>query len=403
LVRRLQISLGVLVATTLCGLVAIVVSEQRVATALERSETALSLLDEFKEVQIQLSTARAAEREFVLEDLRAPNFFNTGDSPALAQHARALDALDGLLSRLVDHPAAETLHAREIREAVAAYGGNFRELVSLYRERGSPYTGVLGQMREATFDFQDRLEQGGKESALALRSELLELLRDRDQYLRDLDHRPRFIVDQRIEVLAEDVDALGHPQAEQLHAAIDAIAKAWARLIEIDDRIGRSSGAGLRGELRGAQEIVVPLTTAAVERARTDFEQSRRQVVAATAMARGVSAGAVSLAVAIATWLAISLGGHLRRSLRAVLDAVEAYAEGDRSARVGPLSLQDEFAVLGGAFDRMAETLAETTEELEEVNASLKLAVKGDTAGLVERIQALVAKRKPAHPDDLSR
>ena len=54
--------------------------------------------------------------------------------------------------------------------------------------------------------------------------------------------------------------------------------------------------------------------------------------------------------------------------------------------------------MLGGAFDQMAETLAETTDELEEINASLELAVKGDTAGLLERIKSLVAQRQESGP-----
>ena len=71
------------------------------------------------------------------------------------------------------------------------------------------------------------------------------------------------------------------------------------------------------------------------------------------------------------------LGQGLRTSLSRVLAAVERYAGGDREARVGRLERDDEFAALGQAFDRMADTLADTTEELEEINASLNLAVKG--------------------------
>jgi hypothetical protein len=394
-VRRLRWGLGALVAMSLLGLVAILVSEQRVGSALERSQTTLSLLEEFKEVQIALSAARAAEREFLLEDLRTPNFFNTGTSPALESHARVLSRLDVLLTSLEAHPAAARMKVAEIRQAVADYGERFGELVSLYRERGSLYTGLLGRMRRASFTFQELLTDLDEAHQTPIRAELLELIRDQGDYLRDLDNRPRFLVSERLQVLHEEIEELGAaPRKAQLEAEIVAFEQAWKRLLEIDDRIGRSSGAGLRGELRAAQETVIPLTLAAVERARAGFEAAAGTVEATAAMARRVSSGAVLLAFGVGIFLSISLGRQLQTSLAALLHAVEAYARGDRSARVGSLPRRDEFAVLGESFDRMAETLAETTEELEEINASLELAVRGDTTGLVERIKALVAQRK---------
>jgi hypothetical protein len=87
-VRRLRLGLGVLVATTVLVLVAIGVSERHMGSALMRSQSALSLLDDSKEVQIQLAAARGAEMEFLLEDLRTPNFFQSGQSPALERHAQ---------------------------------------------------------------------------------------------------------------------------------------------------------------------------------------------------------------------------------------------------------------------------------------------------------------------------
>ena len=93
-IRRLQLGLGIVVAITVIGMTAILVSEQRVDAALDSSQTALRLLDDFKEVQIRFSGARAAEREFLLEDLRAPNFFHTGESAVLDSHAAAIGDLD---------------------------------------------------------------------------------------------------------------------------------------------------------------------------------------------------------------------------------------------------------------------------------------------------------------------
>lgn len=394
LLRRLQLGLGLLCFLSLMGLAGVFAAERRAGAALERSHTALSLLDDFKQVQIELAAARAAEREFVLEDLHAPGFFQTGSSAALDRHAQATAALEPLLERLAGAPGAADLGVDEIRRAVVDYGASFAELVDLYRERGSLYTGVISRMRRASFDLQNLLAEVDSARKTSLRSELLELIADEGAYLRDLDNRPRFLVGERIEILREDVTAAAPKNAEDVQAQVSAYEQAWQRLLEIDDRIGRSSGDGVRGRLRGAEETVTVGVTAAVLRARDRFDDAAATVARTAAMARWVSGGGAGLTLAIALLLSVSLGRQIQGSLKAVLRAVEAYAGGDRRARVGKLPRQDEFGVLAESFDRMAETLAETTDELEEINASLELAVKGDTAGLLKRIKQLVAERK---------
>jgi len=219
-------------------------------------------------------------------------------------------------------------------------------------------------------------------------------MRDQSDYLRDLDNRPRFLVSERIKILREETDALERASKEALRGQIDGYDRAWQRMLQVDDQIGRSAGDGLRGRLRASEEAVVLLSTAALERVHARFESAAGSVERTAALARTVSTAAVILGAALAAGLALLLGRHLRESLSSVLSAVERYAAGDRQARVGPLSRDDEFAVLGTSFDHMAETLAETTDELEEINASLKLAVKGDSAGLMERIHQLVAERR---------
>ena len=128
--------------------------------------------------------------------------------------------------------------------------------------------------------------------------------------------------------------------------------------------------------------------------ARERFDTASLSLTETAAQGRLVSAGGAGLTLAIALLVAVALGRHLRDSLAALLRAVQDYAAGNRAARVGSLPRRDEFAVVAEAFDRMAETLGETTDELEEINASLELAVKGDTEGLLSRIRELVAERK---------
>lgn len=397
-VRRLQLGLAVLVGVGLLSLGMGVTAEQRLRQAMARSSDALWRLQHFEQVQIRLGTARAAEREFLLEDLRAPTFFQTGTSPALVSQAGALDDLKSLLDALEARTASRDAALAEIRVAVSSYEQHFQELVSRYRERGSAYTGLLGEMRRASYELQEALAKIREPERTELRAELLELVRDQSDYLRDLDNRPRFLVSERIQVLREELSSLPGEGPPEIRTPLQDYQRAWSRLIEIDEQIGRSSGSGVRGSLRDAEETVVPLTVAAVEAAARTFDQAARSVQRTAALARGVSTAAALSAALVALFLALSLSHHLRRSMSALLRAVDAYARGDRGARVGALPRQDEFAVLGTSFDHLAETLAEATEELEEINASLELAVKGDTDGLLDRIRALVSQRKPPGP-----
>jgi methyl-accepting chemotaxis protein len=282
-----------------------------------------------------------------------------------------------------------------MRTAVASYRAGFADMMSLQRERGWLNAGVIGEMKRASFALQELLGDGKDRTTATLRAELLALVRDQADYLRELDNHKAYLVGERIAILREEIAASAHPRTAELNREVDAFAAAWGRIREIDGRIGIHSGVGLRGALAEAQATVVPLIGTALERARARFEAATATVERAAATARLVSLAAALVAVAIGSFLAVSLGRRLRRSLAAVLAAVEAYARGDRNARVGLLPHRDEFAVLGEAFDRMSETLAEATAELEEINASLELAVKGDTAGLLERVRALVASRKP--------
>ena len=393
-VNRLKFGFGTLVATTLLALIAILVSEQRVGSALERSERALALLDHSKEVQIQFSAARAAERQFLLEDLHTPSFFQSGDSPALERHRAALAELERLLDGLEGRGSDSEVQTPAIREALDGYREGFAEMVSLYRERGFIYSGRIEEMRRAALEFQELLEDLPKASQTLLSAELLELIRDQGEYLRDFSKRSRFLVTERLKVLHEEVDARDGTPKQELHAQIDAYQAVWTRLIEIDERLGDGAGTGLRGTLNGAEEAILPPVRAAVERARRGFDEAGRSVHTTQATARFVSAGVALLAVLLALSFAISLTAQIRGSLGALLRAVDAYAGGKRAARVGVLPRRDEFAVVGESFDRMAETLAETALELEEINASLELAVKHHPARAVETIKTLVAERK---------
>lgn len=393
-VRRLQLGLGALVGLSLLGLAGVLAAERGAGSALASSETALTLLQDFQQVQIEFSAARAVEREFLLEDLRAPSFFQSGSSTALERHAEALARLEAILDRLEQDPAAEDLGVAEIRTQTSGYRSSFEELVGLYRERGSLYSGVMGEIRQATFEIQDRLESLDEAREATLRSELLELIRDQGDYLRDLDNRPRFLVGQRIQILREEIAAAPARLQAPIEQQIAAYEAGWSRLQEIDDEIGRSSGAGLRRRLRSAEEAVALGVVASVAIARERFDAATLSVARTAALGRLVSAGGAGLTLAIALLVAVALGRHLRDSLAALLRAVEDYAAGNRAARVGSLPRRDEFAVVAEAFDRMAETLGETTDELEEINASLELAVKGDTEGLLSRIKELVSERK---------
>lgn len=397
-VRRLRIGLGTVVITSLLGLSSIALSGREVDAALARSQRALSLLSDVKELEIRFGEARAAEREFLLDDAHSPAFNESArdDTPALLDHAAALRELHALLQRLGTDPEAKELALDAMGRGVDAYAATFHEIVKLMRERGGFGSGLTVVLRESTHSLEDALEHLDPARASDLRRDLSTLVADEGLYARFQAGPTRFYVTQLAAVLHDDVDAMKLPteRAQPLQDAITRYQSAWSRTLEIDDQVGATAGEGLRQELRRQQQAIASDAAHAEEVARQRFSDAQRAAGLALRVAWAASVGTALLAMALGGALALVLGRQLRRSLSALLSAVQAYTAGDREARVGRLPRQDEFALVGAAFDALAEKLTDATAELEEMNASLELAVKGDAKGLLERIRSLAASHK---------
>lgn len=93
------------------------------------------------------------------------------------------------------------------------------------------------------------------------------------------------------------------------------------------------------------------------------YAEARRQVIVETAVL-------AALALLMLWLLAIALRSELERPARRILQAIEAFDGGDRSARTG-LKGRTEVARLGKAFDALAERLRSSEQELLDVQTRL--------------------------------
>lgn len=96
------------------------------------------------------------------------------------------------------------------------------------------------------------------------------------------------------------------------------------------------------------------------------------------------------LIVAFAIWIALTLADRLVRPVGALVAAARRVTAGDLSARVPTGKVNDEIAILGGAFNRMTRRLEEQTGALVSANnqldnrrAFIEAVLSGVSAGII--------------------
>ncbi len=99
-----------------------------------------------------------------------------------------------------------------------------------------------------------------------------------------------------------------------------------------------------------------------------ELEKSRKEIIVFITLMFLVIALLLTTA---AVWLGLNLATDLSRPIGELIGAVERVREGDLSARVRELPLDDEIGILSRAFNRMTGQLSDQTRELLETNLQL--------------------------------
>jgi hypothetical protein len=127
------------------------------------------------------SLAEIAEKDFRLDDLLQPAFYQGANTKNLVQHQAAMAALEREISELIRAlPDAEQEAPQTLYRLADEYRKNFVQSVKAYRLRGFKEWGLEGEWRRAMSEVEGSV--GGTQNVFAIR-ELLHLIWHEKDYL----------------------------------------------------------------------------------------------------------------------------------------------------------------------------------------------------------------------------
>jgi methyl-accepting chemotaxis protein len=294
-------------------------------------------------IALNLQQARGYEGEgdfMVLGDFQQ-RFYETGDSPQLAQHRMAVEqmrkAIDSLALWLDDDQQSIE---QNLRNEVKQYTTSFDELVNAYQKRGYGQYGVEGQWRAVVDTIQELTHNAG-ESIAIYADHLIGAQRD---FLLDRDAKSSATMTTATAELARSGGGL--PRLLTMVHRCDSL---FGRYRDLQASIGLTERDGLQGQLLASASAVQHEVDTVLSDAVRDNETVRRRI-----------------AVIIPTILVIELGlailfffgfaNSISRATRQLGDAAVAIGKGQFDVRVNT-SGNNELSQLAQAFNRMAENL----------------------------------------------
>lgn len=324
--------------------------------------------------QASMSRARRYEKEFLLK-VKVYSFQEARSRYATLVTGHLADVRADLaaMRRLRGEPGmAAALQA--IEQATHQYQAGFLRVVALYGRLGNADGGLEGELTASARALEARLAQGGPER---LRIGLLALRRQEKTFLLHRPPRQAADFDAAAAQLGAELAQAGLPRARAAELAqplqqYQALFRQYAAVeAEIEAAMQDYLGAVHQiepriMELRGRAEQGMDATR------RTIHLQNRRLTLGIA----GFSLVAVLLGLTLARYIV----HKANRSVGACMDFARSLADGDWSARLPPPAGRNEFAMLSGTLNSMADAMQRAhlrdqlhAAELERLNRTLRM------------------------------
>ena len=263
--------------------------------------------DYFQERQNYLDTAAMIESSvlrvsdlqrlgslFFYQEQRNTEFFASGESEVLHEHATVLNELNESVALLSPRLSSEPQLFQQIsllETDIEKYSKQFEVLIALLRQRGFQDYGQVGAMREVIRDMESRVTDPVLEVDLLMirRHEKDYIIRNQQEYV-DL-------VGRRAELFANNIRSSDLNAADQqaLLASLDSYVSLFMALVTTDNVIGLRDGTNLFRELNGTRESIqqslVSLSASYTEVLGSRFDQTNRQAWIVVALVFAISAG----------------------------------------------------------------------------------------------------------------
>lgn len=195
---------------------------------------------------------RRAEKDFLLYDLKNPDFYEVNSSQNLDQFKRSYDKALGIIDSIEEHNSRMNIldqeEIDESRQLLQSNHSSFLELVDLYKQKGFKEFGMVGELRSSIHHVEGRLDS--LENNLEFQVAMLQLRRnEKDYFLRnDSKYIEQFKVNaEAFNVLIDNSDLDASVKSE-LKDELNHYLNEFQEISDMDDVIGRAGNAGKLGE-----------------------------------------------------------------------------------------------------------------------------------------------------------
>ena len=312
-------------------------------------------------ISVDLLRARMYEKEFMLYDLRAKEFYEYGETIHMKEHKTTIDSLQKQIEELAElYPNEKQQIIVELRDLIQIYDAGFDRLLAAYQKKGFEDYGAMGEMREAALEIERHLDIIHDHD---FQIELLEMRRDEKDFFLRLDNR---YIDTMNSHLQNLKNAVSKGRGEQYISALEdlnAYETAFRNVVSIMEEIGRTEESGLQGTFERNFQPIEPV-----------LERILQESVSASANALKLEArtGLAFLLFGVLTGgiLFYFLARSITTRLKIAVDIAEQVASGDLTVEVPSMNGRDEVDFLLHALQRMVSNLRDQTHQIMEgVNA----------------------------------
>jgi PAS domain S-box-containing protein len=312
------------------------------------------------------SLAEIAEKDFRLDDLLQPAFYQGANTKNLVQHQAAMAALEKEISELIRALAdAEQEAPQTLYRLADEYRKNFVEAVKVYRLRGFKEWGLEGDWRRAMSEVEGSL--GGTQNVFAI-GELLHLIRHEKDYRSQ--NEPQYI--DAIHADLQQIKSMMLAQKEALSTtiakALDDYEIAFMNYVLLQQTIGSTAERGLQGEMQRSRQAMESILQGIRQKA---FQDGRRAQQTFLTVIGFIWIGGLGLGGAFFHFYA----GSITNPIIQMKDAALKIGRGELDTRVA-IESNSEVAILARAFNQMATDLSTMHQALRQSEEQSRLIIE---------------------------
>lgn len=344
-----------------------------------RNYTTLSKMDELTECALRL---RKYERDFVMVDIKSPQFYQEGQSRNVVLFDSTLKQtkilLEGLKRQGVFNSDKLSADLAHMESALQDYSKSFYEMVALRRTIGFKDEGVIGKMRTAIHQVENELKSA---SSFELISQMLMLRRhEKDYMLRKDTTYVRQFSDQ-MKVMAAKV---GSPTMVGL---LNTYKSYFDEYVALDRQVGVDDNSGVNAQITKSASLF----ETAVANARmlvNDKEHS------STNSSLFVLFAIILLLSGLVTIILYLTSNHILKTIGQLQSYIVRLGRGELPEKV-VVQGRDEIAQMEGSLNELIAALSNTRDFAIEVgngNFEADINVFGNTGEVGESLQEMRKK-----------